>query len=107
MIRLILVAVALVGFLVFSIPVILAEKAMMKTHAERQQRHCLRIVQAMFRLILRLAGAKVTVKGRERIPEGAVLYVGNHRSYFDILVGYTSVPVSGNRRCGSSYERYA
>ena len=36
---------------------------------------------------------KNTVKGKENIPEDrAVLYVGNHRSYFDILVGYTTVP---------------
>lgn len=36
---------------------------------------------------------KVTVKGAENIPaDRPVLYVGNHRSYFDILVGYTTVP---------------
>lgn len=58
----------------------------------RAQQKSLRIVQAMFRLILKISGVKVTVKGRENIPDGAVLYVGNHRSYFDILVGYTTVP---------------
>jgi len=40
-----------------------------------------------------MAGVSITVKGRENIPEDrAVLYVGNHRSYFDILVGYVTVP---------------
>ena len=35
----------------------------------------------------------MTVRGLENIPKDqAVLYVGNHRSYFDILVGYTTVP---------------
>ena len=53
----------------------------------------LRIVRKMFRLILHIAGVSVTVKGMENIPKGQpVLYVGNHRSYFDILVGYTTVP---------------
>ena len=58
----------------------------------RVQQRSLHIVQTMFRLILKAAGIKVTVKGQENIPEGAVLYVGNHSSYFDILVGYTTVP---------------
>ena len=32
-------------------------------------------------------------RGLEHIPsDRAVLYVGNHRSYFDILVGYVTVP---------------
>ncbi|MFQ8841288.1 MAG: lysophospholipid acyltransferase family protein [Clostridium fessum] len=33
------------------------------------------------------------MRGYENIPQDRpVLYVGNHRSYFDILVGYTTVP---------------
>lgn len=55
----------------------------------------LKIVQYMFSLILKLAGITVTVKGAENIPrDRAVLFVGNHRSYFDILVGYTTVRAS-------------
>ena len=53
----------------------------------------LKIVQYMFSLILKLAGITVTVKGAENIPrDRAVLFVGNHRSYFDILTGYVTVP---------------
>ena len=34
-------------------------------------------------------------QGQENIPKDrAVLYIGNHRSYFDILVTYTTVPGS-------------
>lgn len=48
---------------------------------------------AVFRCLLKLAGVTITVKGEENIPKDtAVLYVGNHRSYFDILTGYTTVP---------------
>ena len=53
----------------------------------------LRMVRGRFKEILKVSGVEVTVKGLENIPENqSVLYVGNHRSYFDILVGYTAVP---------------
>ena len=92
MIRFLLVVVSLLGFLVFSIPLAAGEFLVAKFNPKRQQEHSLRIVQAMFRLIFRLTGSTLTVKGQENVPEGAVLYVGNHRSYFDIIVGYTVVP---------------
>lgn len=92
MIRFILLVIILLGFLVSSIPMLIGEWMVGRKNKRRQQEHCLKVVQAMFRLLIRITGSTVTVKGRERIPEGAVLYVGNHRSYFDILVGYTSVP---------------
>jgi len=47
------------------------------------------MVRITFRLLLFLAGAKVEVRGSENIPkDGGVLFVSNHRSYFDILAGY-------------------
>ena len=53
----------------------------------------IKVVRSVFKVLLKLAGVTVTVKGAENIPEDtAVLYVGNHRSYFDILAGYTTVP---------------
>lgn len=92
MIRFILLVIILLGFLVSSIPLLIGEWLVGRKDERRQQEHSLGVVQAMFRLLIRITGSTVTVKGRERIPEGAVLYVGNHRGYFDILVGYTSVP---------------
>ncbi len=92
MLRFLLAMSIVVGFLVVNIPVMLWEYKVAKTDPLRQQRYCLKRVQNAFRLILKISGAEVTVKGRENIPEGAVLYVGNHQSYFDILVGYTTVP---------------
>ena len=42
--------------------------------------------------LLRLAGVKITVTGRENIPEGQpCLFAANHRSYFDIPVVLTSL----------------
>ena len=76
MIRFILVVVALLGFLAASIPLVIGEYLVSKRNAKRQQEHSLRIVQAMFRLIFRLTGSTLTIKGQDNVPEGAVLYVG-------------------------------
>ena len=51
------------------------------------------MVQAAFKLILWFSGADITYIGRENIPtDQAVLYVGNHNSYFDILLTYSQCP---------------
>lgn len=93
MIRFILVALSVIGFLIFSVGVLWRQKQLGKKDRDKMEWETLHIVQKVFRYLLRLSGVTVTVKGREHIPEGqAVLYVGNHRSYFDILVGYTTIP---------------
>lgn len=82
-----------VGFLVLGYPLLAAQNSLGMKDVDARNRESLKIVQFMFRLILKVAGVQVTVKGEENIPKDqAVLYVGNHRSYFDILVGYTTVP---------------
>ncbi len=93
MIRFILVATTVIGFLVLSIPLMLVEWLIGRKDRRLRDMQSLKVVQALFRLCLWLSGVKLTVKGREHIPsDSAVLYVGNHRSYFDILVGYVTVP---------------
>ena len=93
MIRITFVALTVVLFLSFSIPALGVFKLKEKKDAEGVQKRSLRLVQWVFRLILRLAGVTYEVQGLEHIPsDRAVLYVGNHRSYFDILVGYVTVP---------------
>ena len=92
MIKFILVASTVVLFLIFSIPVLIVERCIGKKDPEKKNRQSLAIVQFMFRFILKVAGVHITVKGAEHVPKDRpVLYVGNHRSYFDILVGYTTV----------------
>lgn len=82
-----------IGFLVLGYPLLAAQNSLGMKDVDARNRESLKIVQFMFRLILKAAGVQVTVKGEENIPKDqAVLYVGNHRSYFDILVGYTTVP---------------
>lgn len=93
MIRLILVAVFLVFFLVLGIPLLLIEWVIGKFNQRAKDISSLRIVQWAFKVILFLAGTKVVIKGEENVPKNEpVLYVGNHRSYFDIVITYSRVP---------------
>ncbi|WP_312444928.1 lysophospholipid acyltransferase family protein [Lacrimispora sp.] len=93
MIRFILVAATVILFLILSIPVMAFECMIGKKDRRQRDVQSLAVVQWIFRIILQMAGVSITVKGKENIPtDQAVLYVGNHRSYFDILVGYVTVP---------------
>lgn len=93
MIRLVLVAVFLVSFLICSIPALLVEWVIGKFNMDLKSRSSLAIVKWAFRVILFLAGTKVDVRGEENVPKNEpVLYIGNHRSYFDIVITYIRVP---------------
>ena len=93
MIRIILVAMTVVLYLIFSVPVLTMLRLRAKKDPVGVQEKSLSKIQGVFRFILKLAGVTYEVQGLENIPsDRAVLYVGNHRSYFDILVGYVTVP---------------
>lgn len=93
MIRLFLVAAAVILFLVFSIPVMFVEWIIGKFNPDLKDRSSLRIVQWAFRLVMRAAGTKMIILGEENVPQDtAVLYIGNHRSYFDVVMTYMRVP---------------
>lgn len=94
MIRFILVCIIVVGFLVLSIPLLIIEWIVGKFAPLKKDISSLRIIQAVFRFILRVTGAKITIIGEENVPKDIpVLYIGNHRSYFDILLTYTRCPI--------------
>ena len=93
MIRLILVLFAVVAFLILSIPILIVEWLIGKKNPKFRDESSLHIVQFMFRLIQWLAGTKVTVIGEENVPKDIpVLYIGNHRSFFDIVITYARCP---------------
>ena len=92
MIRFLLVAITVILFLILTIPLLLIEWIIGKCSQRAKDKSSMKIIQVVFRFILFLAGVKLTVIGRENIPEDrAVLYVSNHRSYFDIVIAYTLV----------------
>ena len=93
MIRFIIVAITVIGFLILSIPILLIEWIIGKFSPKAKEISSLRIIQAVFKFILWEAGTKVTVIGEENVPKDTpVLYIGNHRSYFDILLTYSRCP---------------
>lgn len=93
MIRFILVVIFVVMFLILSTPLMLAEWIIGKFNPSVKDKSSLAIVNWAFRCVIRLTGAKVIALGEENIPtDTAVLYVGNHRSFFDIVLTYVRVP---------------
>lgn len=93
MIRFICLASFVILFLIFSTPLLIAEWIIGKFNMELKSKSSLSIVKWAFRVCLWITGVTVTVRGEENVPKDtAVLYVGNHRSYFDILLTYVRVP---------------
>lgn len=95
--RTILVVLFVFLFLVLSIPIMFVEWIIGKFNQDLKDRSSLRIVQWAFRCVIFLSGTKITVIGEENVPKDEpVLYIGNHRSYFDVVITYARVP----RLCG-------
>lgn len=93
MVRLILAAIFLLIYFIVSIPIFLVELIIGKINRRARDISSLRIVQFGFKGILFLAGTKTTVIGYDNIPKDeAVLFVGNHRSYFDVIIAYSMMP---------------
>lgn len=51
-----------------------------------------RMAQFWARLLVRLSGSKVTVRGIENLRHGAAVYAANHTSYMDTPVIFASLP---------------
>lgn len=89
MLRFIGLVLFLFSFLLFGIPALGVEWIVGKFDKERADYHSLRIVQWAFKVILSITGVEVTVIGEENVPDEPVLFIANHRSYFDILLTYS------------------
>ncbi|HIZ81813.1 MAG TPA: 1-acyl-sn-glycerol-3-phosphate acyltransferase [Candidatus Mediterraneibacter pullistercoris] len=89
MIRFICIVIFVILFLILTIPLLIAEWILHRFHPGASDLRSLRIVQWAFKVILKITGVKTTVIGEENVPDEPVLFVGNHRSYFDILLTYS------------------
>ena len=69
MIRFILVCIVVIGYLILSIPILLVEWIIGRFSPEKKDISSLRIIQAVFRFILKITGAKITVIGEENVPK--------------------------------------
>ncbi len=106
MFRFYAIVIYTVLFLVFSIPVLGIECIIGKFNKEAEGRQCLWWVQETFKNMVRMAGTKLTVIGEENIPNEPVLYICNHRSYFDILITYARVPRRTGYVSKKEWENY-
>ena len=94
MIRFIFTVLFVVLFLVLSIPLLIAEWIIGKFNPSVKDKSSLAIVNWAFRMVLRISGVSISYRGEERIPKDTpVLYVGNHRSFFDIVMTYVACRV--------------
>lgn len=93
MIRIFLALLFAVLFLIFGIPILGVEWIIGKFNPHAADLSQLRMVQWAFRVILFICGTKLTVIGEENVPKDEpVLYIGNHKSYFDIIITYARCP---------------
>ena len=89
MIRFIGCCIFLGAYLILGIPVLGVEWIISKFNKKASDYQCLRMVQWAFNCMLKMTGVEVPVIGEENVPDEPVLYIGNHRSFFDILLTYT------------------
>ena len=95
MIRLILALLSVTIFLILGIPVLGILWLVKKWKPMAADLCALRMVQWILKVMLFFCGVKETVIGEDRIPrDQAVLYILNHRSYFDIITTYARVPAA-------------
>jgi len=89
MIRFIGAAIFLILFLFVSIPIFPVVLLIGKFNRSKRDYFSLRLVQWAFKVLWNIAGVQLTVIGEENIPDEPVLYIGNHRSLFDIVIAYS------------------
>ena len=95
MLRFIIALLFVVLFLILSLPIqgiffLLGKIEKLKPGIDLASLH---IVQWAFRVIKVICGVRLIEYGRENIPIGEpVLYIGNHSSFFDIILTYAYVP---------------
>ena len=93
MIRLILVLLIAILYLVIGCIPAFILWLIGKKNPDLKDRISRRMIQWIFGVLLFVSGTKVKAEGLENIPKDrAVLYVGNHRSYFDIITSYRLLP---------------
>ena len=107
MFRFILTLLFVVFFLILSTPVMFVlwltpkKKPAVKDIASRH------IIHWAFSCVRFIAGTNLIVLGKENIPtDQAILFVGNHRSYYDIILSYLSVPGITGYVAKKEMERY-
>jgi len=96
MIRFIIVVIAVVLFFTASLIIIPIEYLIGLFSKKARERSSYAIVQWALRVVIFMSGIKLNLIGFDKVPKDRpVLYVGNHRSFFDIIISYSMVPRTG------------
>ena len=90
--RSICIAVYVFFYLIFTTPMRARLKKLEKTDPQEASRIAQEQVQKVFKHLLKISGVTIEVNGLENIPDEASLFVGNHSSYFDIIVTGATIP---------------
>lgn len=91
--RLFLALLYLLVFFIISIPLFLLVLIIGLFSPKARVAVSQAIVSRAFAFLLFICGVKKTVIGRDNVPKNEpVLYISNHRSYFDIAIAYATLP---------------
>ena len=87
--RTVIALIWLVIFVIAAIPAMIYMVIVHKKDPWKAEKTAKAWISVFFRGLIRIAGTEVTINGYENVPaDRAVVYIGNHRSYFDIILTY-------------------
>lgn len=89
--RTFLVALCFLLFFVLLLPLLAFIFILRRIDRKKADWLAYRVVFYFLKLELFVSGAKVEVEGRDNIPDEPCLFVGNHRSYYDVLASYAQM----------------
>ena len=91
--RTIIILILYVVISILSIPMYLVE-AIVRLFNKKAAAHMAQvIVKGAFNLVMFVSGCQKTILGKENIPaDTPVMYAANHRSFYDIILAYATVP---------------
>lgn len=91
--RTIIILILYVVISILSIPMYLVE-AIVRLFNKKSAAHMAQvIVKGAFNLVMFVSGCQKTILGKENIPaDTPVMYAANHRSFYDIILAYATVP---------------
>ena len=94
MIRILIALIIVVLFLILTLPLLLVLQIVGLFDKDKKAKVSQAVIKWAFNLVLLICGTKVAVYGRENVPDDrSVLFVGNHRSIFDILILYVNTKI--------------
>lgn len=91
--RTIIILILYVVISILSIPMYLVEAIVRLSNKKAAAHMAQVIVKGAFNLVMFVSGCQKTILGKENIPaDTPVMYAANHRSFYDIILAYATVP---------------